>query len=191
MRVIAPTKGRRLTHWAQMHWTRVETNVRRLQGRIYRAAANHEHRKGTNLQKLMVRSMSATLKAIRQGTQENNGKQTPGIDGVVCDTPQKRLELLHDGRRLKGYRPKPVQTVLYPQKPWGTKTFRHPYPEGSRDASARYTGLGTRRGEPLRSELLRIQTRTMHDGCAHGPPYVHEPQGREPVDTRGGHHGVF
>jgi RNA-directed DNA polymerase len=127
MLVIEPTKGRRLTHWAQINWTRVETNVRRLQGRIYRAAVNHEHRKVKNLQKLLVRSMSAKLKAIRQVTQENSGKQTPGIDGVVCDTPQKRLELLNDGLRLKGYRPKPVKRCYIPksngsQRPLGIPT---------------------------------------------------------------------
>lgn len=127
MLVIEPTKGRRLTHWAQMNWTRVETNVRRLQGRLYRAAAHNEHRKVKNLQKLMVRSMSATLKAIRQVTQENNGKQTPGIDGVVCDTPQKRWELLNDGLRLKGYRPQPVKRCYRPtshggQRPLGIPT---------------------------------------------------------------------
>ena len=126
MRVIEPTKGRRLTHWAQIHWTRVETNVRRLQGRIYRAAANHEHRKVKNLQKLLVRSMSAKLKAIRQVTQENNGKQTPGIDGVVCDTPQKRLELLKDGLRLKGYRPKPVKRCYIPKSNGGQRPLGIP-----------------------------------------------------------------
>jgi RNA-directed DNA polymerase len=108
MRVIAPTKGRQRTHWAQIHWTRGETNVRRLQARISRAAANNEHRQVKHLQTLLVRSMSAPLKAIRQVTQEHSGTPTPGLDGGVCDTPQKRLELLKEGRRLKGYRPKPV-----------------------------------------------------------------------------------
>jgi RNA-directed DNA polymerase len=127
MLVIEPTKGRALTHWAQMNWTRVETNVRRLQNRIYRAAANNEHAQVKNLQKLMVRSMSAKLKAIRQVTQENSGKHTPGIDGVVCDTPQKRVERLHDGLSLKGYRPKPVKRHYIPkhrggQRPLGIPT---------------------------------------------------------------------
>lgn len=126
MLVIEPTTGRRLTHWAQINWTRVETNVRRLQGRIYRAAANNEPRKVQNLQKLMVRSMSAKLKAIRQVTQENSGKQTPGIDGVVCDTPQKRLELLNDGLRLKGYRPKPVKRYYIPKHSGGQRPLGIP-----------------------------------------------------------------
>jgi RNA-directed DNA polymerase len=91
MLVIEPTKGRELTHWSQINWTGIEANVRRLQSRIYRAAANGEHAKVQNLHKLMVRSVSAQLLAIRQGTQDNSGKHTPGVDGGVCDTPQKRM----------------------------------------------------------------------------------------------------
>ena len=91
MLVSEPTKGRELTHGSQMNWTGAEANVRRLQSRISRAAANGEHAQGKNLQKLMVRSVSAQLLAIRQVTQDNSDKHTPGVDGVVCDTPQKRM----------------------------------------------------------------------------------------------------
>jgi RNA-directed DNA polymerase len=69
----------------------------------------------------MVRSTSAKLKAIRQVTQENSGKHTPGIDGVKYDTPQKRLELLHDGLSLKGYRPKPVKRHSIPKRSGGQR----------------------------------------------------------------------
>jgi RNA-directed DNA polymerase len=126
MLVIEPTNGRELTHWSQMNWTAVEANVRHLQGRIYRAAANEEHAKVKNLQKLMVRSMSAKLKAIRQVTQENSGKQTPGIDGVVCDTPQKRLALLHDGLSLQGYHPQPVKRCFIPKSSGGQRPLGIP-----------------------------------------------------------------
>jgi RNA-directed DNA polymerase len=126
MLVIEPTKGRELTPWSQINWTAVEANVRRLQGRIYRAAANHAHGKVKKLQKLMVRSRSAKLKAIRQVTQENSGKHTPGIDGVVCDTPQKRLELLNDGLRLKGYRPQPVKRHSIPKRNGGQRPLGIP-----------------------------------------------------------------
>lgn len=115
MLVIEPTKGWGLTHWSQINWSKVEANIRRLQGRIYRAAANGEAAKVKNLQKLLIRSMSAKLKAIRQVTQENDGKHTPGVDGVVCDTPEARLALLQDGLNLRGYRPKPVRRVYIPK----------------------------------------------------------------------------
>jgi RNA-directed DNA polymerase len=121
MLVIEPTKGRELTHWSQINWPAAEANVRRLQGRIYRAAAHHEHGQVKHLQKFMVRSMSAKLKAICQVTQEHRGKHTPGIDGVVCDTPQKRLALLNDGLRLKGYRPQAVKRHYIPKRNGGQR----------------------------------------------------------------------
>jgi hypothetical protein len=90
MLVIEPKDGRDLTRWSDINWTAVEANVRRLQGRIYRATVAGEHAKVKNLQKLLVRSMSAKLLAIRRITQENQGKHTAGIDGVVCATPEAR-----------------------------------------------------------------------------------------------------
>ena len=104
MLVIEPTKGRSLTDWSEINWTAVEGNVKHLQGRIFRAAKRGEHKKVKNLQKLLARSASAKLLAIRRVTQQNRGKHTPGIDGVVCDTPEARLKLfkgkaLAEGRR--------------------------------------------------------------------------------------------
>jgi uncharacterized protein YoaH (UPF0181 family) len=129
MLVIEQTKGHELTHWSQINWTHVEANVRQLQGRIYRATRANDFKKVKNLQKLMTRSMSAKLKAIRQVTQENRGKHTPGIDGVVCDTPETRMELVKDGLHLKGYRPKPVRRVYIPKadgrkRPLGIPTVK-------------------------------------------------------------------
>jgi hypothetical protein len=34
---------------------------------------------------------------IRQVTQQNAGRNAPGIDGVVCKTPDERVELLLHG----------------------------------------------------------------------------------------------
>jgi RNA-directed DNA polymerase len=126
MLVMEPTNGRVLPHWSQLNWTAVEANVRQLQGRISRAAAHEDHAQVKNLQKLMVRSMSAKLKAIRQVTQENNGKHTPGIDGVVCDTPQKRLALWQDGLSLKGDRPKPGKRCYIPKRSGGQRPLGLP-----------------------------------------------------------------
>ena len=121
MLVIEPTNGRALPHWSQINWTAVEANVRHLQGRISRAAAQEDQAQVKNLQKLLGRSMSATLKAIRQVTQEHSGKHTPGMDGMVCDTPQQRLALWQDGLRLTGYRPKPVTRCSIPQRSGGQR----------------------------------------------------------------------
>jgi RNA-directed DNA polymerase len=101
--------------WASINWQAVETNVRRLQERIYRATENQEWNKVKSLQKLLVRATSNKLLAIRRVTQENQGKYTPGIDGVVCDTPQARMELFQSGLDLKDYQPKPVKRVYIPK----------------------------------------------------------------------------
>ncbi len=123
-----PTKERQEPTWADINWHAVETNVRRLQERIYCATQAEDWRKVKNLQKLLVRATSNKLLAIRRVTQENQGKHTAGVDGVVCDTPAKRMQLFKGGLSLKGYRPKPVRRVYIPksggQRPLGIPTVK-------------------------------------------------------------------
>ena len=123
------TDERRLVSWADIDWAATEENVRRLQGRIFRAAAAGKHAKVKNLQKLLVRSGSAKMLAIRQVTQQNTGRNTPGVDGVVCNTPQARVRLFNTGLHLQRYWPKPVRRVYIPksngkQRPLGIPTIR-------------------------------------------------------------------
>jgi RNA-directed DNA polymerase len=101
--------------WAAINWPAVERTVRRLQERIYRATEREEWQKVKQLQKLLVRATSTKLLAIRRVTQENRGKRTAGVDGVLCDTPEARMQLLRDGLSLNGYRPQPVRRVYIPQ----------------------------------------------------------------------------
>lgn len=129
MLVIEPTTGHQHSGWPGINWSKVEASVRRLQGRIYRAAENRQWKKVKSLQKLLVRSLAAKFLSIRQVTMENRGKKTPGIDGVVCDTPAKRLALLKEGLTLGGYKPKPVRRVYIPkangkQRPLGIPTVK-------------------------------------------------------------------
>ena len=129
MLVIEPTKGRQLTSWSEINWTAVERNVKRLQGRIFRAAQRGEHQKLKSLQHLLARSASAKLLAIRKVTQQNRGKLTPGIDGVLCDTPEARLRLFQSQQGFKHHRPKPVRRVFIAktggsgQRPLGIPTI--------------------------------------------------------------------
>jgi RNA-directed DNA polymerase len=124
-----PTAGRgALKSWSNIDWPAAERSVRRLQERIFRASQNGEPAKVKNLQKLLVRSSSAKLLAIRKATQINRGKRTPGIDGVVCHGPPRRLAMFRKGLSLKGYRPKPVRRVYIPkgdgkERPLGIPTM--------------------------------------------------------------------
>jgi RNA-directed DNA polymerase len=122
------TGEQRQTTWSDIDWAAAEALVRRLQSRIYRAAAGGNRRQVKNLQKLLVRSTSAKRLAVRRVTQQNAGRTTPGVDGVVCRTPESRMKLA-TGLSFKGYRPQPVRRVYIPksdgrQRPLGIPTIR-------------------------------------------------------------------
>ena len=125
MLIIEQTKERSLTDWNQLNWTAIERNVKRLQGRIFRAVRAGNVARAKSLQKLLARSSSAKLLAIRTVTQQNRGKRTPGVDGVVCKTPEDRLALFRSGLSFKGYCPKPVRRIFIPKKKRQTAASRH------------------------------------------------------------------
>jgi RNA-directed DNA polymerase len=116
------------TAWSDIDWAAAEAAVRRLQGRIYRAAAAGKRRQVKNLQKLLVRSRSAKRLAVRRVTQQNAGRTTPGVDGVVCRTPENRMRLV-DGLSLRDHCPQPVRRMHIPKsdgrtRPLGIPTIR-------------------------------------------------------------------
>jgi RNA-directed DNA polymerase len=122
------TGEREQATWSDIDWTAAEAAVRRLQDRIYRAAAAGKRRQVKNLQKLLVRSTSAKRLAVRRVTQQNAGRNTPGVDGVVCRTPESRTRLTA-GLSLRDYRPQPVRRVHIPKsdgrtRPLGIPTIR-------------------------------------------------------------------
>jgi RNA-directed DNA polymerase len=119
--------------WADITWREVEGNVRRLQERIYRATTNKAWRTVKSLQKLLVRATSNKLLAIRRITQENQGKHTAGIDGVVYDTPEARWKLFQEGLAFKGTSPDRSEGYISPKTtagkdPWAYRCFLHNAP---------------------------------------------------------------
>jgi RNA-directed DNA polymerase len=87
------TSEREQAAWSEIDWAAAEAAVRRLHGRIYRAAAAGTGRQVMSLPKLLVRFRSAKRFAICRVTQQDAGRTIPGFDGVVCWTPE-------DGKRL-------------------------------------------------------------------------------------------
>jgi RNA-directed DNA polymerase len=115
--------------WGQVNWRQVERAVRRLQQRIFMAQTRGDRRRMESLQRLLASSWSAKLLAVRQVAQENDGRKTPGIDGVVSTSDDDRVSLLQDGLRLQGYRPLPVRRVFIPKangklRPLGIPTLK-------------------------------------------------------------------
>ncbi|NEO82554.1 reverse transcriptase N-terminal domain-containing protein, partial [Moorena sp. SIO4G3] len=61
---------------------------------VYKAVREGNLRKARSLQKLIMKSRSAQLLAIRQVTQLNRGKRTAGIDGKHHLSYKERFEVL-------------------------------------------------------------------------------------------------
>jgi RNA-directed DNA polymerase len=99
--------------WNTVPWKRVEKQVFKLQKRIYQASSRGDVKTVRRLQRLMVKSHSAKLLAVRRVTQDNQGKQTAGIDGVKSLPPKARLQLVNR-LTLKG-KPRPVRRVYIPK----------------------------------------------------------------------------
>jgi RNA-directed DNA polymerase len=108
----APFHG--VTDWHAIDWHAVNTNVRRLQARIVKATEEKRWGKVKALQRLLTRSFSGKALAVRRVT-ENQGKNTPGVDKVTWNTPQKKLNAVYSLRQ-RVYQPLPLRRVYIPKK---------------------------------------------------------------------------
>jgi RNA-directed DNA polymerase len=103
------------TDWNAILWRQAETEVRRLRQRIYRAERSGDARKVRSLQKLMLRSYSNRLIAVRRVTQQNQGKNTPGVDKLLVKTPAERGRLVDSLAGYQLWKPAPVRRVYIPK----------------------------------------------------------------------------
>jgi retron-type reverse transcriptase len=79
--------------WRELPWKKFRVNLFKLQKRVYKAVQVKDMRKARCLQKLILKSKSARLLAIRQVTQLNAGKKTAGIDGKASLSFEERFTL--------------------------------------------------------------------------------------------------
>ena len=99
--------------WFAIDWQAINRNVRRLQVRIVQATKANRWNKVKALQRLLTRSYSGKVLAVRRVT-ENNGKKTPGVDGEIWDTPEKKTQAVHALKR-RGYKSQPLRRVYIPK----------------------------------------------------------------------------
>ncbi|KKN43093.1 hypothetical protein LCGC14_0706760 [marine sediment metagenome] len=120
--------------WEEVNFSQLESDVRRLQGRIYSVSKKGDKKGVRNLMRLLVRSETAKLFAIYLITQKNEGRKTPGIDGKVYLTPEERMELTKEKFDYKTYRFQPVLRKYIPKNmgDWRSKRYhrRRAKPEG-------------------------------------------------------------
>src|SRR5947209_5042231 len=103
--------------WAEIPWRKLEKHQYRLQKRIFKASQRNDLKAVHQLEKLLMKSRSARLLAVRRVTQDNQGKKTAGIDGIKSLPPSGRLALaqaIHPTGMHKR-KPKPLRRVWIPK----------------------------------------------------------------------------
>jgi RNA-directed DNA polymerase len=113
--------------WHGIDWVKAHQTVRRLQMRIAKAMRERHRRKVKALQWLLTHSLYGKAIAVKRVT-ENQGKKTPGVDGEIWDTPEKKAKAVMSLKR-RGYRPQPLRRVHIPKangktRPLGIPTMK-------------------------------------------------------------------
>ncbi len=102
--------------WGAINWRAQEDNVRRLRQRIFAASRAGDLKKVRSLQKLMLRSRSNALLAVRRVTEVNTGRKTAGVDGKVVVLPRDKADLAGWMQRSAApWSPLPVKRVYVPK----------------------------------------------------------------------------
>ena len=92
-----------LQDWTTIDWKAVKKRVKNLRQRIYRATQQAQWNRVRSLTKLMLRSYANLLLSIRRMTQENQGKQTAGLDGQIVRTSAERVALVKQMQAYTGF----------------------------------------------------------------------------------------
>jgi len=110
--------NRRSEDWKKLPWKKFQRNVFRLQKRIYQAVRRGDFKRARSLQRLLLHSWSTRCLAVRQVSQDNRGKRTPGVDGVASLTPRQRITFTRRLHNLS-HKADPVRRVyiLKPNNP--------------------------------------------------------------------------
>src|SRR3989304_4524536 len=100
----------RTEDWKTIPWKKFQRNVFRLQKRIYQAQIRGDFKRVRSLQRLLLRSYSARCLAVRQVSQDNRGKNPPGVDGIARLTRKQRMRMVEQLRNLH-HKPAPIRRV--------------------------------------------------------------------------------
>ena len=92
--------------WETIDWNKAKEIVNNLQSRIARAAKDRNWNKVSKLSRLLTRSFYARVLAVRK-VSENKGSKTPGIDGVIWQSPADKMRAALQLTN-KGYHAKPL-----------------------------------------------------------------------------------
>lgn len=110
--------------WDTINWSHVSKEVKRLQMRIAKAVREGAHGKVKALQWLLTHSLNAKLLSVRRVTQ-NRGAKTPGVDGVLWNTPKQKIQAVKTLQR-RGYKTQPLRRIYIPKSRGGKRPLSIP-----------------------------------------------------------------
>ena len=115
--------------WNDIDWNANRLIVRNLRQRIYRTSREGNRRKLRSLQRLMLKCTANRETSIRQVTQINTGRNTPGVDKITVKTPEARTALMQEISTYEPWKAQPVKRVYIPKakgkrRPLGIPTIR-------------------------------------------------------------------
>src|SRR3954452_4866353 len=111
--MLAGAAPRRTPDCHSIDWKKVWRTARRLQARIVKAVAEGRWNKVKALVYLLTHSLGGRALAILRVI-SNSGATTPGVDGILWDTPEAKAAAFGTLRR-HGYRPQPLRRVYIPK----------------------------------------------------------------------------
>jgi len=105
----------RLRRWQDINWRLTIKAVKDLRQQIYAASQCGDHKKLRSLQRLMLQSRANAELSVRQVTQINKGRNTPGTDDLVATTPDERTQLVKELLQDKTWKARPARRVYIPK----------------------------------------------------------------------------
>lgn len=116
-RKMVPPSISRQSHpqtWRSIDWEKAKSEVRRLQIRIAKAVKDEDERRVKTLQWILTHSFYARALAAKRVT-SNQGKSTPGIDGILWKTGKAKMEAILNLKQ-RGYKAKALRRIYIPKK---------------------------------------------------------------------------
>src|SRR5947209_7953993 len=111
--MLAGAAPGRTPDWHSIDGKKVWRTVRRLQARLVKAVAEGRGNQVKALVSLLTRSFGGRALAILRVV-SNSGAKTPGVDGILWNTPEVKSAAFTTLRR-HGYRPQPLRRVYIPK----------------------------------------------------------------------------
>ena len=174
--MLAGAAPGRTPDWHSIEWKKVWRTVRRLQARIVKAVAEGRWNKVKALVYLLTHSFGGRALAILRVV-SNSGAKTPGVDGVLWNTPEAKSAAFGTLRR-HGYRPQPLRRVYIPKSNGKLTRPRDSHDDRSGHASTPLARSRSHRGISSRRPFLWLSAGTPLCRCHGTDSYRVEPSAR-------------